>query len=776
MKIVKILGIVVGIVVIAVGGLLAYIATLDPRELAQQAAGEVREATGRSFDINGDVSLSVSLQPTLVVNDVAFGNAEWGSAPTMASIGKLEVEIALLPLVSGQVDIARLILVEPNILLERQADGTANWEIGDAQKADSTGSADSDSSGSGSDSLPVVRAVSIRDGQITIKDAVTPIDETITISELSMTQASGSKIDLVLAAAIGSETLSVEGQIGDLSVLVAQNPFPLDLDLAFGAATAGLKGSLTLADQPGYAGSVSLDTPSLAAFNAAAALAGQELPDLGPIAVRADISAQGDTAKITNLDASVAGVTAKGSVDADQSGSEPQATIDLVVAAETLAVLGQLAEVALPEVGPFEIAVSADASPSLVDAQSITVKLAEDQLSGSLKADQRGARPNVTLVLTGNSLDLEPFMAAEGDSDGAAAPAPADPDGKVIPKDPLPLDGLKAVDATVSLKLGLLKLGGPEFKNIDVGLVLKNGDLTISPLKADGYGGTVSGDLALATSGATPSLKTKGTFTDIDLGGLLADEGITDLVVATLGGAWNLAGQGDNPRAIASTLNGETRIEMVDGTVRSGFVDFIAADVMSTATKVFSGEEQTPLNCFYNQFKITDGIANAHVLLFDTDRSTIAGAGEISLKDEKLGMKISPSPKQESLVSLALPILVEGTFASPSVYPDPTAVAAGAAGIAAGIATGGLSGVLVPFVSTGSGDGSCEQALAVMNGAPLPEPKSSGGVGGLLDKITGGGSSAGDGAATQGDGTTEGSGGVPAVEDAVKGLKGLFSQ
>ncbi|MCR9256821.1 MAG: AsmA family protein [Alphaproteobacteria bacterium] len=773
MKLLKILGIFVGVIVLALGGVLAYIATLDPNELAQDAAVEVREATGRDFTINGPVDLAVSLQPTLEVENVAFGNAAWGSEPTMASIGRLEVEIALLPLLSGQVDIARLVLVEPNILLERQADGTANWDIAPGGKADSASGEEQHGGEPGE--IPVIRAVTIENATIRIRDAVTPIEETITISELSLAQAAGQKLDVTLLAAIGDEELSVEGQTGDLAVLAQRFPFPLDLAIGFGPATATLKGSLTLTEKPGYAGSLSLKTPSLAAFNSAAALAGADaLPDLGPIDVRADLTVEGDVAKVTALDGSVAGVTMTGEITADQGGAEPQATLALTVAAETLATLGALAETALPEVGPFQLTVNGEAAPSQVDIQNLTLTLGEDQLSGRVTAAMAGERPSVDVALTGNSLDLGPFLEGGAESGEAPAATAGSGDGRVIPDDPLPLDGLKAVDAVVALKLGVLKVGGPEVKNIDLALALKNGDLKITTLKANGYGGSIDATLDLMTSGGTPSLKTSGGFRDIDLGGVLADEGITDLLVGTLDGTWTLSGQGASPRAIAASLDGETRLELVDGSVQSGFVDFIAADVVSQAGKVFAGKEQTPLNCFYNQFKITDGVANAHVLLFDTERSTIAGAGEINLGTEEMGMKISPQPKEASLVSLALPVLVEGTFASPNVYPDPTAVAAGAAGIAAGVATGGLAGVLVPFLSSGGGDQGCAEALAVMDGKPLPKPEKKSGVGGLLDSITGGGASGGSGEGA----TAPQQPAVPAAEDAVKGLtdglKNLF--
>ena len=44
----------------------------------------------------------------------------------------MEVELALLPLLSRQVEVRRLLLVEPDILLETDAEGRPNWWFGKA--------------------------------------------------------------------------------------------------------------------------------------------------------------------------------------------------------------------------------------------------------------------------------------------------------------------------------------------------------------------------------------------------------------------------------------------------------------------------------------------------------------------------------------------------------------------------------------------------------------------------------------------------------------------
>ena len=66
--------------------------------LKPQIIKAAREATGRELTLGGDVNLRISLTPALTVDRVSFQNAVWGSRPQMATITRLVVQVALLPL------------------------------------------------------------------------------------------------------------------------------------------------------------------------------------------------------------------------------------------------------------------------------------------------------------------------------------------------------------------------------------------------------------------------------------------------------------------------------------------------------------------------------------------------------------------------------------------------------------------------------------------------------------------------------------------------------
>ncbi len=114
----KIAAVLIVTVIVAV---IALIAMTDFNQYRPLIADQVRQATGRNLEIKGRLGLALSLVPVVEISDVRFANAPWGSRPHMITLKRLEVRVRLLPLLSGAIEVERLILIEPDILLETDA-------------------------------------------------------------------------------------------------------------------------------------------------------------------------------------------------------------------------------------------------------------------------------------------------------------------------------------------------------------------------------------------------------------------------------------------------------------------------------------------------------------------------------------------------------------------------------------------------------------------------------------------------------------------------------
>ena len=89
----------------------------------------VRVATGRELVIDGPIELSMYPVPGVSARQVHFANAAGTTGAQMLDVGRVVVRPSLLALLQGRLEVGRLVLIRPNIVLEADADGKPNWEF-----------------------------------------------------------------------------------------------------------------------------------------------------------------------------------------------------------------------------------------------------------------------------------------------------------------------------------------------------------------------------------------------------------------------------------------------------------------------------------------------------------------------------------------------------------------------------------------------------------------------------------------------------------------------
>jgi uncharacterized protein involved in outer membrane biogenesis len=176
---VKKLGIaLLALVVVLIAAILIGPSFVDWNAQKGRITAEVEKLTGRALTIEGDISLALLPAPALSVDKVRLANVEGGSAPSMIELESLQVRIALIPLVQGQVQVESVVLVRPTILAEVLEDGRRNWEIikSDARAPTGAPSRDAGDNDAGQVRLDSVR---ISDGTLIYRDATAGREERI---------------------------------------------------------------------------------------------------------------------------------------------------------------------------------------------------------------------------------------------------------------------------------------------------------------------------------------------------------------------------------------------------------------------------------------------------------------------------------------------------------------------------------------------------------------------------------------------------------------------
>jgi hypothetical protein len=98
MKIIKYLSFIAIAFLVLIGGLVASLYFIDLNQYRGTLEKQFTELIGREISIKGDLELDVLLHPHMLFRDVYLKNASWGSQPEMLSIGQVELEVELIPL------------------------------------------------------------------------------------------------------------------------------------------------------------------------------------------------------------------------------------------------------------------------------------------------------------------------------------------------------------------------------------------------------------------------------------------------------------------------------------------------------------------------------------------------------------------------------------------------------------------------------------------------------------------------------------------------------
>jgi uncharacterized protein involved in outer membrane biogenesis len=294
------LGVLVVVVGLAVAGVI-YLKSIDFNQFKGLVAEKAEAATGRKLTLAGDVRLSIfTLTPSLAVDDVSFANAPWGSRPEMAKLKRLEAQVALMPLLSKQVQVQRFILVGPDILLETDAAGKGNWEF--ASPAAPGAAAGGEKAAGGPAAQFIVNEVDIKDGMLTYRDGKTKQTTTVALDDFSATSdSSTSPLTFHVSGAYNKAPFEAKGTLGPLAEIQApKKPFPVDIEAGAGGAKIKVKGTIA---QPAAVKGLDLNLSVEGKTLADLAAFAPGLPGIGPYRVAGHVGDKDANIVVDHLEA-----------------------------------------------------------------------------------------------------------------------------------------------------------------------------------------------------------------------------------------------------------------------------------------------------------------------------------------------------------------------------------------------------------------------------------------------------------------------------------------
>ncbi len=331
---------------------------------------------------------------------------------------------------------------------------------------------------------------------------------------------------------------------------------------------------------------------------------------------------------------------------------------------EDLKDLFYLVGVSLPDTGRYHASVRIERQHSLFRYSALSVTSGASDLRGTLSIETKGGRPRTEGSLRSDNLRTADIGAAAAGRSPKTAARPA----WLFSDTPLPLQGLRVGDAQVDYQALELQLARLQLHKVVAHIGLEHGTLSIEPLSASLYEGTLSGRARL-DAGREPAQA-------------LLDLKVANLRPAAIGHAstapppfdghiearLDLSGQGHSLHQWAATANGTVTAVVPGGKLRAAFADLIGADFARGLGLLLAKDRQeTAVRCGVASFDARHGDLRAQTLLLDTEPVLIRGGGDIRLDDETFALTLRGQPKSRHLLRLRQPLLIGGTFAHPTI-------------------------------------------------------------------------------------------------------------
>lgn len=266
-----------GAVLLIVFALLIAPSFIDLNSFKPQITAEVKKATGRDLVIDGPVSLSLLPTPSVGVTGVRFFNMPGAKNPDMVVVKSVTVRPSILALLTGNVEVSEVVLDQPKIVLEINAEGKPNWEftpsVGEAKPAAPKPSSPKPLS---------LGALTFKDGTLIFSDAKSGLS---VVAEKANLTASVGSIDGPYGL-VGSATVNGAPLTFDLSVgAKGSDGYATRVALSGGGGKINFKGNLSaLGPEARVTGTANVAADSLSGFIATLiGLAGLPAPSLPPL-------------------------------------------------------------------------------------------------------------------------------------------------------------------------------------------------------------------------------------------------------------------------------------------------------------------------------------------------------------------------------------------------------------------------------------------------------------------------------------------------------------
>ncbi len=688
MRVVKwLLWIVVGLVVLVVGAVAFIALTVDPNEYKPDLIKMVKDHTGRTLTVSGDIELKFYPKIGAAVQGVTLSAPN--SDQRFAQVDEARVALALLPLLSKQFIVDEVTLTGLEADLVKYKNGSTNFDdlLGEKTK-ETTKPKEAEPTKPAKMPAIDIGGIALRDATVGWQDQTNGtqlrasnvnlntgriasgvpgkmdfsarVDGTQPKLALQINLQAGYRFDIEKGAAqLSNMDLTAEGDAAALDAL----------QLHVKGDTAGFDRNAGRVDLTGVEATARSGDMLDARFTVPKLLISPDRSESKPIAV--------DLKYKTPERAIEAHVVLSALNAAGKQIQFASADIDMQLKQDTLAVTGKIGSPVLLDLDAKRLQLATIVGDFVFSGPKVPNKSAKLHLEGSKHVDwgQETAQadlrarledgtvnakfavkgfdsPAVKFDVNADRLNIDRYLppadkaqAGAGSSGGAkggsAASSPA------AKESPIDLGWLKTLQAQGGVKVGELVVSNIKAQNVNVNVDADKGHLAVSPIRANLYRGSLQGSAVV--NAHRNSYVIKQRLVGVNIGPLLRDVAEKDLLEGRGNVELDLQTVGTTPDALKRALGGTASVVLKDGAVKG----FNLAEALRKAKAVLGsrsaaeeqakGGEQTDFSDLSASFKVQNGIAHNNDLLLRSPFLRVNGSGDVNIPESSLDYQVKAS-------------------------------------------------------------------------------------------------------------------------------------
>ncbi|MGK4475280.1 AsmA family protein [Aeromonas molluscorum] len=647
-----------------VGGA-ALVTLSDPNDFKPLLIEQVKKSTGLDLVVSGPIAWTFWPRLGLSLEQVALRNPSGFAEPDLVRFERGQASVAVLPLLSHQLQIGEVALDGAHLFIQTKADGSSN--LSGLKKAD-------ESVATEPSAKPVTRG-----------DQADPnkVKWQLDIESISLNQASAlvlddrngsrfqlARLDLVLGELKRDSwvpiSFALEGEQAGLNVAAkGASELKLGRDLATSELQGlAVEGSLQQADIRVEHFQLGVDRLMLDQWS------------------QLDLSAQGEQGELK--------FDLKSKLKGRLNGARTQVDFsDLILD-------GSLSGPQLPESG-VKVALAGEGQWAMANKKLTLPKLqfgADDlQLNGDASMAMT-AVPAIRFNLAAERLDLDAWrqkmgkgITANPEPGNQNAPlskstnAPVEPSTITTEPD---LSWLKGLDLAGRLQLETLIANGVTAQQVELDLAANKGLVNLEHFSAKLFGGSAQGKGVIDARQQPVSFKVHKQIRGVDLQPLLHSLAKTELLAGRGNADIELSGLGLSSQALRSQLSGTVGLEVEDGALNG----INLPQMLREAKATLKGEKarevkearKTDFSALTASFKIAKGVASSDDILLLAPALRVEGKGKTELLPETLDFLMATTVVETSkgqggkdlaeLKGITIPVQVGGHWREPSYKLD----------------------------------------------------------------------------------------------------------